>query len=79
MLSARIEFAKEYDAWYRSRKYRFIKEHLEYEFYNVDVVCEGYMVENLISAIMDDEVYEESYRDEGFGSIRAKIADAIGR
>lgn len=79
MLSARIEFAKEYDAWYRSRKYRFIKEHLEYEFYNVDVVCEGYMVENLISAIMDDEVYEESYRDVGFGSIRAKIADAIGK
>lgn len=78
VMRVRLDFAKDYDQWYRTRKYRFIKEHLEYEFNNADLVCEGYMVDNLISAIMDYEVYEESYREDGFGSMRAKIAKAIG-
>ena len=77
LMRIRFDFIKDYDIWYSKRQKRYVKEYLEYEFNNIDIVCEGYMVENLIDAMIEHNVYEESYKEDGFHKLRADIAKEL--
>lgn len=77
LMRVRFDFIKDYDIWYSKRRKRYVNEYLEYEFNNLDVVCEGYMMENLIDAIIEGNVYEESYNEDGFHKLRADIAKEL--
>ncbi len=81
-IDVRLAFAKDYDQWYRSRRNRYIKECIEYALRDEDIVCEGYMFENLIAAVSEDVPYMESVdADESktpFGKLRADVDKALG-
>jgi len=79
VLQARLDFAKDYNDWYRKHRDRFIKEYLEYEFNNIGIICEGYLVENLVEAISEAEFYDESYTDsDTIEKLRANVNEEIG-
>ena len=77
LMRVRFDFIKDYDIWYRKRRKRYVTEYLEYEFNNLDVVCEGYMMENLTDAVIEGNVYEESFNERDFHELRAAIAKEL--